>query len=415
MNTTKELKNKFFKFFENREHKIFPSSSLIPENDDSLLFTSAGMNQFKDYFLGKKKDIKRAASCQKCLRTGDLEKVGMTNYHHTFFEMLGNFSFGDYFKKEAIIWAWEFLTKEIKLNKERIWISVYKEDEEAYIVWTKLVKKSKILQLGTKDNFWPTNAPEKGPNGPCGPCSEIFFNLNDNNNPKLTEIWNLVFTQFNRIDKNKLIPLPAKNIDTGMGLERLSAMVQGKASNYDIDILSFIKNSIKSQIKNINDLSTNIITDHIRAIVFSIFDGVYPSNKGRGYVIRKLIRRALYNYYLYGIKQPLLHKLSHLVIDKYNLHNKENIISEIIFNEELKFLQVLNRGKKLLLKYINKNKIINGALAFRLYDTYGIPIDFTKLIASKNNCLVDEKQFLELLKKQKEKSKQNNKFKNSIF
>ena len=227
-----EIRDRFLRFFEERGHKIYPSDSLVPANDPSLLFTGAGMNQFKEEFLGRVKGPTRAATCQKCLRTGDLENVGKTPDHHTFFEMLGNFSFGDYFKKEAIEWAWEFLTKELGLKEKDLWVSVYKDDSEAYNIWKNEIKipEKKILKLGEKDNFWPASAPSKGPNGPCGPCSEIFYG-----GPDGVEVWNLVFTQFDRKDHGKLDPLPGKNIDTGMGLERITRVMQGKKTNFEID------------------------------------------------------------------------------------------------------------------------------------------------------------------------------------
>jgi len=242
---TDEIRERFLRFFEERGHKVYPSDSLVPRNDPSLLFTGAGMNQFKEEFLGRVKGPKRAATCQKCLRTGDLENVGKTPDHHTFFEMLGNFSFGDYFKKDAILWAYEFLTKELGLKEKDLWVSVYKDDKEAYVIWRDIVKVSeeRILKLGEKENFWPSNAPSAGPNGPCGPCSEIFYG-----GPDGVEVWNLVFTQFDRKDGGKLDPLPAKNIDTGMGLERIARVLQGKNTNFEID-------SLEPIIKAILDLS----------------------------------------------------------------------------------------------------------------------------------------------------------------
>src|SRR3989338_2798098 len=289
--TTDELRKLYLKFFKKRDHRVFASDSLVPVGDASLLFTGAGMNQFKPYFLGLKKDLKRAASCQKCLRTADLDRVGKTAYHHTFFEMLGNFSFGDYFKEEAIAWAWEFVTKELKVPKGKLWVSTYQEDEEAFKLWkTKIgLPESRIMQMGAHDNFWPANAKEEGPNGPCGPCSEIYVGEVPR---KGVEIWNLVFTQYDRQSDGTLKDLPQKNIDTGMGLERTASVLQGVASNFDIDLFQAIRAELRKILIGSSKESAheNAVMDHARAVVFSIADGVSPSNEGRGYVIRKLIR-----------------------------------------------------------------------------------------------------------------------------
>jgi len=439
MYITDDLRNKFLKFFALRGHKVFPSDSLIPKNDPTLLFTSAGMNQFKDYFLGKLQDTKRATSCQRCLRTGDLEKVGKTDYHHTFFEMLGNFSFGDYFKKEAISWAWEFLTKELGLNEERLWVSVYKEDEEAYQIWQKSIgiKKDRIIRLGAEDNFWPANAPQDGPDGPCGPCSEIFFDWGKargcgrpdcspaHSCGRFTEIWNLVFTQFNRQGKNNLVPLPAKNIDTGMGLERLSAVAQGKFSNFDIDSFLPLKEEVAKFLKNSDTFSINAIVDHIRAIVFSIFDGIYPSNEDRGYVVRRLIRRALWFGFKAGRKKPFLYKLPPLVAEVMKeaygeVKEKREYIAEVILKEEERFLETLERGRKILFSFFaahktDSHKKLEGEFVFRLYDTYGFPFELTKTIAAEEGFLVQEEEFQRLVEEQRERSRQGSKFEDSVF
>jgi alanyl-tRNA synthetase len=302
--TTNEIRAKFLNFFKSKGHSIIASDSLVPKDDPTVLFTTAGMQQFKPQFLGHIDGFTRAATCQKCLRTDDLDVVGKTDFHHTFFEMLGNFSFGDYFKKDAIHWAWEFLTGELKLPKEKLWVSVYQEDAEAYGIWADEIKipKERIIKLGDKSNFWPSNAKLNGPNGPCGPCSEIFYEYPLNPecpngkdcNPdcscgRFSEVWNLVFTQFNRKDGGVLEPLPTKNIDTGMGLERLAAVVQSKKSNYETDNFALILKEIKLRIKDISEFDARIIADHMRAVVFGIADGVIPSNEGRGYVMRKLI------------------------------------------------------------------------------------------------------------------------------
>ena len=317
--STNDLRKTFLEFFKSKGHTVVASDSLVPQNDPSLLFTGAGMNQFKEYFLGVKKDLKRAATSQKCLRTGDLDEVGRTPYHHSFFEMLGNFSFGDYFKKEAIEWAWEFLTQTLSIPKERLRITVHEKDTEAFDIWHKVIglPKDWIFLCGDKSNFWPANAPKDGPNGPCGPCSEIYFDQKPeisgtpvDDSGKFAEIWNLVFTQYDRQEGGKLVPLKNKNIDTGMGLERLACVLQGKETNYEIDIFQPINNAIRSLLNITPELLektsfgkftylSNLypIADHTRAIVFSIADGVIPSNEGRGYVVRKLIRRALWNGY----------------------------------------------------------------------------------------------------------------------
>jgi len=398
---TSELRKKYLEFFKKRNHTLFTSDNLVP-GDASLLFTSAGMNQFKPYFLGEKKDITRATSCQKCLRTGDLERVGQTAYHHTFFEMLGNFSFGDYFKKEAIEFAWEFITKELKMNQKNLWVSVYREDDEAYNIWKDDigVSEERIVKLGEESNFWPASAPSDGPNGPCGPCSEIFF---DNGagvgcgrsecNPdcscgRFVEVWNLVFTQFNRVGVNKLEPLPQKNIDTGMGLERMAAVLQKVESNFQIDILAPVVEEVKSTLR-VKDVSKenqgwiNAIVDHARAATFAIADGVYPSNEGRGYVIRKIVRRALLKARGLGNKEPFLFKLpkrfAELMGDTYpEIKQKQNNISKIIASEEEKYFLAIKEGEvqaNLIMDELSKaaKKEFPPEDVFRLYDTHGVP------------------------------------------
>ena len=325
-----EIRELYLKFFERKNHSRMGSDSLVPQNDPTLLFTGAGMNQFKEYFLGLKKDLKRATSSQKCLRTGDLDEVGRTPYHHSFFEMLGNFSFGDYFKKEAIHWAWEFLTHDLKISKNRLRISVHQDDKEAFDIWKNEIniRPDWLYKLGDKSNFWPTNAPLEGPNGPCGPCSEIYYDQGeDPKNPhdcnlecncrRFTEIWNLVFTQFDRRDQGLLVPLAQKNIDTGMGLERLARLLQQKPNNYEIDIFQVINAAVRKNLNLSADLkSPHIygISDHIRAITFTMNDGVIPSYEGRGYVIRKLIRRAVWQGRMSQMKKPLLAPMVPLVV-----------------------------------------------------------------------------------------------------
>jgi alanyl-tRNA synthetase len=326
----KILREKFLDFFKSKKHKVVESDSLVPKDDPTVLFTPAGMNQFKREFLGFDSGFKRAATSQRCLRTDDLDKVGKTIGHHTFFEMLGNFSFGDYFKKEAISWAWEFLTEELKIDKDKLWVSVYKDDDEAFDIWRDVVKvpESKIVRLGDKENFWPSEAKSKGPNGPCGPCSEIFIDQGAHVGCKtkycdpgcscgrFLEVWNLVFTQYNRKDSGALEPLPNKNIDTGMGLERLAAVMQGASNNFETDLFGPIIKLIREEVVKNAGRSPNLkspdiyaIADHIRAIAFAIYDGVLPSNDDRGYVVRKLIRRSIIHMYALGLGKPLLYKL----------------------------------------------------------------------------------------------------------
>ena len=445
---TNELRKKYLEFFKKKNHKVFASDTLVPD-DASLLFTSAGMNQFKPYFLAEKKDIARATSCQKCLRTGDLERVGQTAYHHTFFEMLGNFSFGDYFKKEAIEFAWEFITKELNMDENDLWVSVYKDDDEAYSIWKDKIglSEEKIVKLGESSNFWPANAPSDGPNGPCGPCSEIFFDKGasigcgrsecnpDCNCGRFVEVWNLVFTQFDRVGANKLEPLPQKNIDTGMGLERMAAVLQKKESNFEIDILAPVVEEVKSalKVKNINKENQsliNAIVDHARAATFAIADGVYPSNKDRGYVIRKIIRKASWGANLLGKEEPFIYGLVDLYAELMggaypsnaysNIVEKKDVISKVIKSEEEKFLSTLKDGEfqfSLIIEELKKkNKdTVQAKDLFRLYDTYGFPLEVSKNIAQTHNLKIDEKGFNVLLKEQQERSRKKSMFDANIF
>jgi len=441
---TSELRKKYLEFFKKKSHKVFASDTLVPDTDDfSLLFTPAGMNRFKPYFLGEKKDITRATSCQKCLRTGDLERVGETAYHHTFFEMLGNFSFGDYFKKEAIEFAWEFITKELPIDEKKIWVSVFKDDQEAYSIWKDNigVPEEKIVKLGEDSNFWPANAPSDGPNGPCGPCSEIFF---DNGadvgckerkcNPdcscgRFVEVWNLVFTQFNRVGVNKLEPLPQKNIDTGMGLERMAAVLQKVESNFQIDILAPVVEEVREMVEKSSSPkakdSVNAIVDHARAATFAIADGVYPSNEGRGYVIRKIIRRALLKARGLGNKQPFLYKLpkrfAELMGDIYpEIKQKRDNISKIIASEEEKYFLAIKEGKaiaRLLMDELGKaeKREFPPEDVFRLYDTHGLSLEIIKELAEVKGFSVDEEKFETLLKEQQERSRKKSMFDTNIF
>lgn len=426
-----EIRDKYLKFFEERGHKVYPSDSLVPHNDQSLLFTGAGMNQFKDEFLGKVKGSRRAVTCQKCLRTGDLENVGRTPGHHTFFEMLGNFSFGDYFKKDAILWAWEFLTEELALKEKDLWVSVYKDDGEAYGIWSDMVKipKEKILKLGEKDNFWPSNAPSEGPNGPCGPCSEIFFGGKDG-----VEVWNLVFTQFDRKDKGKLDPLPNKNIDTGMGLERIARVIQGKKNNFEIDLFEPIIKEIiglsdsvpgskSAKLLVTAGREVNAIADHIRAVTFAISDGVLPSNEERGYVIRKLIRKAFWHGRRLGLEKPFLYKIVPVVAKVMErpypeITGQREDISQIVLEEEKRFKNTLDEGLgrlKEMLKESRDKGVLTGENAFKLYDTYGFPFELTREIAELENIKVDVESFNARMEEQRVKSRKSSSIETSVF
>lgn len=441
---TDQIRSAFLEFFASKGHKIFPSDSLVPSDDPTVLFTSAGMNQFKPYFLGLKKDLSRAASCQKCLRTDDLEKVGRTASHHTFFEMLGNFSFGDYFKEEAISWAWEFVSQVLRLPVQKIWVSVYQDDQEAYDIWTRKIAlpQEKLVRLGQDKNFWPANAIENGPDGPCGPCSEIFYDLGENVgcrraecNPgcdcgRFVEVWNLVFTQYNRrqeAEKGILEPLPTKNIDTGMGLERLASLLQGVRSNFEIDIFKPIVKEILllSGRKEVELFHLYAIADHARAITFAISDGVFPSNEERGYVVRKLIRKAVWHAYKIGLEKLFLYKLIPLVASCMKsaypeLEQRREKIARIVKAEEERFQNTLEVGLARLdqllqeLKKSNQN-FLSGEKAFQLYDTYGIPYELTRELAQENGFEVDEKGFQLALKAQKEKSRVRSQLKEEIF
>ena len=458
------LREKFLDFFKSKKHKIVESDSLVPKDDPTVLFTPAGMNQFKKEFMGQDCGFKRAATAQRCLRTDDLEKVGKTSAHHTFFEMLGNFSFGDYFKEEAISWAWEFLTKELKLSPEKLWISVYKDDAEAYKIWKEKIgiPVEKIVKLGDKDNFWPAEAKTKGPNGPCGPCSEIFYDFGSTVGCKektcdptcscgrFVEIWNLVFTQFNRKDDASIVPLPNKNIDTGMGLERLAAIMQGKQNNFQTElfqpIIKEIQRSIEvksifSEVNNAKNLYA--IADHIRAVVFSIYDGISPSNEGRGYIVRKIIRKSVLHLKNLGIEKPFLNKLVGLVAQIMrkpypDLKDKQEDIARVILNEENNFINTLSLGSVLVGSEIEKIKkgleadskikgftiasaITSGLLgiaAFRLYDTHGIPSEITQEELAKRQIKVGENFQVAYqceLDKQKNLSKSSSKMKGDVF
>lgn len=439
---TDEIRSRFLNFFKKEGHTIIPSDSLVPQSDPTLLFTGAGMNQFKDYFLGIKKDLKRAASSQKCLRTGDLDEVGRTPYHHSFFEMLGNFSFGDYFKKEAIQLAWDFLTGDLKISRERLRVSVHQDDEEAFKIWRDEIKirPEWIYQMGDKTNFWPSNAPQEGPNGPCGPCSEIYYDQDpvfspekDIESSRFAEIWNLVFTQYDRQEGGELVPLGQKNIDTGMGLERLACVLQGKKTNYEIDIFQKINEAVENylNIKVTGDSRKSLyaVSDHVRAVVFAIADGVIPSNEGRGYVIRKLIRRAIWNGFdiVPGKKggEIFLSRLVPAVVQTMSpaypeLKEAEKSIIQTLDQEERRFSETVEKGRDLLFRKVDELKrkglkILPGELAFELHDTYGFRYESTQYLAEKKGLSVDRGSFDKMMENQRQRAKEASKISGSIF
>ncbi len=460
--TSAEIRQQFLQFFESKGHKIVPSAPIVVKNDPTLMFTNAGMNQFKDWFLGNETPkYKRAVDTQKCLRVSgkhnDLEEVGVDTYHHTMFEMLGNWSFGDYFKKEAIEWAWELLVDVYKLPKERLYVTVFEGDakeglafdQEAFDNWKLWIAEERILNGNKKDNFW-----EMGDTGPCGPCSEIHIDLRtdaeralvdgktlvNNDHPQVIEIWNNVFMEFNRKADSSLEKLPAQHVDTGMGFERLVRAIEGKTSNYDTDVfvptIKFIENhsGIKynfsasedesvSHVERRRDIAMRVMADHIRAISFAIADGQLPSNNGAGYVIRRILRRAVrYQYQFLGIKEPFMSQLALLIADSFKnvfpeLHAQKDFVSKVIREEEVSFLKTLERGIEMLeatftidqandkISKGQSDLILNGETSFQLYDTFGFPIDLTQLLAKENGWSVDMVGFEEELQKQKTRSR----------
>ena len=443
---TNVIRRKFLSFFEKKGHSLFPSDSLVPEDDPTLLFTGAGMNQFKDMFLGKGTlGVKSATTCQKCIRTGDIENVGKTPMHHTFFEMLGNFSFGDYFKLEAIEMAWEFMLNEMKLPEERLSVSIYLDDEESYGIWLKKigVPEDKIYRFGEKENFWPANAPSDGPNGPCGPCSEIFYDRGEDvgcgrkecapdcDCGRFVEVWNLVFTQFDRKDGGVLEPLPNKNVDTGMGLERMASVMQDVSTNFEIDIFKpIIQNiseitEVKYDSQTENGKLMNRIADHIRAIIFCISDGVLPSNEGRGYVERRLLRRAVRDGLKLGKEECFLYKLVPIIADVMHeayseIKQRRENIARIIKNEEERFHETLFMGNKRLDELMeglrrSGQKRLSGQDAFQLYDTFGFPFEMTKSILEKSGLNVDESGFEREMEKQREQARSSTQMTGNIF
>ncbi|MGL4345777.1 MAG: alanine--tRNA ligase, partial [Cellulosilyticaceae bacterium] len=426
-----ELRQMYLEFFESKGHLRMKSFPLVPQNDNSLLLINAGMAPLKPYFTGQEKPpCTRVTTCQKCIRTGDIENVGKTARHGTFFEMLGNFSFGDYFKEQAIEWAWEFVTKVIGLPEERLFVSVYEEDEEAATIWRDKIglTKDKIFYMGKADNFW-----EVGVTGPCGPCSEIYFDRGPEfgcDSPECTvgcdcdrylEFWNLVFTQFNRTEDGRYEPLPNPNIDTGMGLERLAAMMQGVTSIFDVDTIKAIRDHV-CQIAGVNyeedpkkDVSIRVITDHIRSVTFLASDGVQPSNEGRGYVMRRLLRRAVRHGKLLGIKGLFLKDLVKTVVDNSKheyteLEDKFDYIVKLFTVEEENFNKTIEQGLTILKDYIEElqskgETVLNGEACFKLHDTYGFPIDLTKEILEEKNMSADEEDFQAEMDKQKDRAR----------
>jgi len=441
-----ELRKSFFKFFLSNRHIIVPSAPMVVKNDTTLMFTNAGMNQFKDIFLGNQQPVnKRVANSQKCLRVSgkhnDLEEVGHDTYHHTMFEMLGNWSFGDYFKREAINWAWEFLTESLKIDKDRLYVTIFTGDEsellerdnESYDIWKFNIDENRILEGSKKDNFW-----EMGETGPCGPCSEIHVDIRDDDerkkipgrdlvnkeHPHVIEIWNLVFIQHNRKADGSLEFLPNKHVDTGMGFERLCMIVQGKKSNYDTDIFQSIINEISTitdKPYGVNekwDIAQRVIADHLRAVSFSIAEGQLPSNNKAGYVIRRILRRAVrYGYNNLGIEEPFMYKLVPVLVrvmgKQYpELQSGNEHIAKVIFEEETAFLKTLGKGLKMIERMIdelrkNNNKILPGKVAFEMYDTFGFPVDLTQLILKENDMDLDLKGFEDEMKNQKERSRKD--------
>lgn len=441
MSGSKEIKQQFLKFFESKGHKIVPSAPIVVKGDPTLMFTNAGMNQFKDYFLGNAAaPEKRVADTQKCLRVSgkhnDLEEVGHDHYHHTMFEMLGNWSFGDYFKQDAIAWAWELLTTVYNIPKDRLYVTVFEGDEkeglafdqDSYDYWKNWIAEDRILKGNKKDNFW-----EMGDTGPCGPCTEIHYdgrsdaerlNVNgadlvNNDHPDVIEIWNNVFMEFNRKADGSLEKLPAQHVDTGMGFERLVRVIQGKNSNYDTDVFSYIIESTAnaSQTKygedEKKDIALRVIADHIRAVALCIADGQLPSNTGAGYVVRRILRRAVrYGYSYLGFKQPFLFNLVDSVADYFSdvfpeLKKQTEFVGRVIYEEEASFFRTLSQGLQILMDYfsVNEGKDLSGIKAFELYDTFGFPIDLTQLICRERGVGVNMDEFESELKKQKERSR----------
>ncbi len=443
--TAQQIRQQFLDFFKSKEHKIVPSAPIVSKDDPTLMFTNAGMNQFKDFFLGNQvPKARRIADTQKCLRVSgkhnDLEEVGIDSYHHTMFEMLGNWSFGDYFKKEAIAWAWELLTEKYGLEPNRLYVTVFEgdqsegleADEEAVSFWKEWIPEDRILYFDRKDNFW-----EMGETGPCGPCSEIHIDLRteeqrqlqsakelvNQDHPQVIEIWNLVFIQFNRKADRSLEQLPEKHIDTGMGFERLCMAMQGKTSNYDTDVFTpFIRFVEQASGKTYtysydlqakSDIAMRVIVDHIRAVSFTIADGELPSNTGAGYVIRRILRRAVRYYYSFlEVKDPLLYKLVPLLAETFKdvfpeLHQQVEFVGKVVLEEEKNFLRTLADGLKRIESLQPENGVLDGQTVFELYDTFGFPDDLTRLIGEEKGWKIDEAGFKKALEAQKQRSRED--------
>jgi alanyl-tRNA synthetase len=426
-----DVRSKFLEYFKKNNHQIVPSSNLVPNNDPTLMFTNSGMVQFKNVFTGlEKKTFKTATTSQKCVRAGgkhnDLENVGYTPRHHTFFEMLGNFSFGDYFKEQAIIHAWHLLTKDFEIPKEKLLVTVYHEDKESFELWKKItgLSEDRIIKISTSDNFW-----SMGDTGPCGPCSEIFYDHGeklkggppgspDEDGDRFTEIWNLVFMQYEQISKEKRINLPKPSVDTGMGLERMTAVLQNTHDNYNIDhfkkIMSASSEIIKSPINDKTIASHRVIADHLRASSFLIAEGILPANEGRGYVLRRIMRRGMRHAHTLGRKEPIFYKLFEVLLNEMKnsypeLSQGKDLIIETLKNEEEKFSSLLERGIKILDENLSKvqNKTLPGDIAFKLYDTFGFPLDLTSDILRSKNFTIDTKTFDKEMEKSKALARAN--------
>ena len=435
-NSTQELRQAFIRYFEQHGHQSVPSSALIPQADPTLLFTNAGMNQFKRVFLGEEtRAYKRAVTAQKCLRAGgkhnDLENVGYTRRHHTFFEMLGNFSFGDYFKEEAILFGWEFLTKTVGLDKDRMWVTVFRDDDDAEQLWKKIgVSPARIMRCGETDNFW-----QMGDTGPCGPCSELHFDQGpsvpgddrpNGEGDRVIEIWNLVFMQFNRDASGTLHPLPKPSIDTGMGLERLAAVAQGVYSNYDSDVFTPLLSAVAARAgiqyggKDLTDRSMRVVADHLRAITFLMADGVLPSNEGRGYVLRRILRRAARHGRLLGVVEPFLHELTETVVGQMGsiyseVRSAAATIAEATRGEEERFISTLEQGLPILNELIAKarsagRKVLTGPDVFKLYDTYGFPMDLMSEACREQEMTLDEAGFDRAIEEQRNRARKTGGF-----
>jgi alanyl-tRNA synthetase len=425
-----QIRETFLKYFEKNDHKIVESSNLVPNNDPTLMFANSGMVQFKNVFTGlEKRDYQRATTSQKCVRAGgkhnDLENVGYTPRHHTFFEMLGNFSFGDYFKEKAIHYAWDLITKDFGIDKNKLYVTVFHEDDEAFNYWKKIagLSEDRIIRISTSDNFW-----SMGETGPCGPCSEIFYDhgehlkgglpgTKDEDGDRFIEIWNLVFMQYEQVSKDKRIDLPKPSVDTGMGLERIAALLQGTHDNYETDHFKKLIQSTSEIVKkkpDQNNLSSfRVIADHLRASSFLIAEGVLPSNEGRGYVLRRIMRRGMRHSHLLGSKEPVFYNLFETLKNEMSgnypeLKRADSLIKETLKMEEEKFLVLLDRGIKILNDEISKiEKELPGDVAFKLYDTYGFPLDLTEDILKNKSLSIDTKKFQSLMKESKELAKKN--------